>query len=872
MLGEVRSLASGPDGLLLLALSGANELLVGGGLEQRRVIDAFDPQAQTGQPARQLAVLATPLDPLSRPGQPWRIPYGTRRKATPGGLDTTFVWDSADARGGEVFLRALPRDNEPGTAEAGAAPKTLQASLDVNGLAIGDSSTTMGRDSVAAADLDGDGDMDLVAANFDASLRRGDNNLTVFFQELPGNFVADFPPLGGPLVTKRPRSVVAADLDGDSDLDIVVANQIGDNLIVYFQDPQGSFEEANRRELGDPETTNGPVSVAAADLDADGELDLVSANLDGNDLTVFFQEPSGTFVADFPPLGGPMVTKGPRSVAAADLDGNGDLDLVSANFSPSFEGNNLTVFFQEAPRTFSKNPAVLEPALPAFRSKPGYVATLDLDGDGAVDIASANEGLSNLTVFLQQASGSFATDPLVLGSADTTTSPRSLAGADLDGDGDLDVVVADRNGRGNRLTAFFQESPGSFDPTPLLLERFPTPQSHPVSVVAADLDGDGDQDLVSANEGSDKLTAFFPGSPGTFDTSPLDLGETSGNNGSLSVAAADLDGDGDQDLVSAKGINDSSLAVFFQESVGSFRTSPALLGTTASPFSVAAADLDGDSDPDLVSANPASDNLTIFFQEPRGTFDTSRELGGMGITDGARSVAAADIDGDGDFDLASANQTGHDLTIFFQESDGFPTTPQVFLEDRATTNDPHFLVAADLDGDGLGDIASADRTGNRLKVFFQGESGTFPEMPLVLGGPASTITPEFVAAADLDGDGDLDLISANTGGDGLTIFFQGESGTFSKNPAVLEANDPKSVAIADLDGDGDLDLVSANANGANLTIFFQEAPGTLFASPKTLAAPSPVWVTTTDLDGDGDQDLVSASSSFSKLRIFWGGR
>jgi hypothetical protein len=346
----------------------------------------------------------------------------------------------------------------------------------------------------------------------------------------------------------------------------------------------------------------------------------------------------------------------------------------------------------------------------------------------------------------------------------------------------------------------------------------------PFSVAFADLDADGDLDLVSANAFGSNMTVFFQTSPGTFASTPLALGGFGVTSGAISVVAADLDGDGDLDLASAnESGRGNDLTVFFQTSPGSFAVPIALggPGLTDRASSVTAADLDEDGDLDLVSANASRSNMTVFFQTSPGSYDgVPLSLGGFGVTSGAFSVAAADLDGDGDLDLVSANPSGNNLTAFFQTSPGSFDAAPLVLGGPSVTVRPIFVCAANLDGDGDLDLVSANS--NDLTVFFN-TSGSFGA-PLVLGGPGVTDRPSSVASADLDGDGDLDLVSANAVSDNLTVFFQTSPGSFCSGPlpdnGLGVTSSPRSVAAADLDGDGDFDFASANSVGDNLKVFF----------------------------------------------------
>ena len=312
-----------------------------------------------------------------------------------------------------------------------------------------------------------------------------------------------------------------------------------------------------------------------------------------------------------PSWGEPATTGDARSVAVADVNGDGALDLIAAN---GF-GDNLTVFYQVGPGAFGGASLTLGDA--STTSVPVAVEAADLDGDGDVDLVSANDGSDELAIFFQTSPDVFDSVPVVLGGPTTTAEPVSITIADLDGDGDLDLISADLL-IGN-LTVFLQTALAFFDPVSLVLGDS-DPKHLPNSIVATDLDGDGDLDLVSANGGLEPLTVLIQAGRGTFDPVPVVLGDASTIFIPSAVQARDLDGDGDLDLVAA-GNRSDNLTVFIQNGPGSFDPAPQVLGdaaTTDSPNDVKPADIDGDGDLDLVSANTDSDTLTIFLRTDGG--------------------------------------------------------------------------------------------------------------------------------------------------------------------------------------------------------------------------------------------------------------
>ncbi len=863
--GEIGSVATDQAGVRLVTLSTQGNLAVGGGVEQVRTIIAYEP---TTQIVRVSQAFDPPFEPATA-RKKWRIVdrLPDEFQASPQGAAGIFVWDSTDLpEGGGIVFRLVPFDTEIGIESRTREPKTITSELDGQTFFLGDQASTPNPESVVTADLDGDGDLDIVSANSSGS------SLTVFFQTNP----AEFTP-GPILVTDEssfPQSVATGDLDGDGDLDIISANRgsfidaIGSSITLFFQTTPGEFSPGQI--LGDEITTPNPVSVATGDLDNDGDLDFITANSLGSHLTLFFQTSPGLFALGRT-LGDSKLTSNPGEVTLADLDRDGDLDIISANlgFLASEDGNNLSIFKQTTPGEFAL--AQLLGDLTTTGTPVG-VETGDFDGDGDLDIVSANDGTSNLTIFAQTDGGSFELATTV-GGVSITPSPTSVTAEDFDGDDDLDLIVTNTVG-GKDLVVFLQVEPGDYRPGPSLGQS-----SSSRSVATADFDGDGRLDVVIANSFSNNLTVALNSTAGSF-TPGLILGNGSLTDAPFRVVLADCDQDGDLDIVSANSLS-SNLAIFFQTTPGSF-TQTSKLGdetSTSGTRSVAAGDIDGDGDIDLVSANTLSDTLSIFVQTSPGEFLLGQTIGGPGMTVAPISVAIADLDSDGDLDIVSGNgRVGgdaqlSDITLFFQ------TAPLAFtlgatLGGNGSTPFPNAIATDDLDQDGDIDIATANTVGNNITLFFQASPGVFVSGP-VLGDATTTLGPQQLITRDFNSDGKPDILSANSMSNNMILFFQVSPGMFTQGPTIGGLTTTfgiQSVTSGDLDLDGDLDLVVPNGFINTVRIFTQISPGT-FLPGKTLdigaGFNSPFHIAVGDLDGDGDPDIVSANLFGDSLSLFF---
>ncbi|EPX64970.1 hypothetical protein D187_000395 [Cystobacter fuscus DSM 2262] len=567
--------------------------------------------------------------------------------------------------------------------------------------------------TLRAGDFNGDGIQDLMgpyASGLAVVLGKGD-----------GTFAE-------PLLTSvstTPPAFDVADVNGDGILDVAITLYSEGGFAVLLGKGDGTFP--TRRTGGWTRHTD----IRLADFNADSKLDVLLGNLNESRAMVYFGSGTGTFSSSQYLPTQTFVD----AVNVADVNGDGRADAIALNERNG--GADVYVFLAKTDGTFEEQLR--------YVTDDDYVQTAvgDINSDGMVDVVMSSRDANTFGALYGNRGGLLAPHRAYMARASPATSSMlsALAVADLNGDGRLDVAVADGlNGTVNRLHGL---PDGGFS-TPLAT----VVRDNPAALAVGDLDDNPLPDLVVANAGDDSITVLRQDATGAPLRQTYFVDEVP--NG---VALADLNGDGRLDVVTANRIS-GTVTVLLNDGtggLGTIRHIPAASGAN----SVAPGDFNGDGRVDLAVANRGANSVIIL-----------RNDGSGGLTHVQRvftlrqplNVKAGDLNKDGFLDLAVAGTGG--VQVLLGSASGFQA--QAIQALGATAFE---LALADLNGDGRLDILAATRTSDFVSILAGRGDGTFerPTNHGVLDSPGS------LAVADVDGDGALDLFTASFHGDVLQV-------------------------------------------------------------------------------------------------------
>jgi len=699
--------------------------------------------------------------------------------ASPAGAQVTFFSPPAYSGSGNLFVADFNRDGKPdllssdGTLQLGQGNGTFTNGTKVSGTPL------------AVADFNGDGKQDV--------LEQGTGTLLVLLGNGDGTFQS---PISSDTGAGMLAPVATADLRGDGKVDVLGLNN--NNLVVFLGKGDGTFAAGVSYPVGN---YNG-FQIILGDFNGDQKFDVAVAFAGApGTVVVLLGNGDGTFQSGKTSTGAYT----PASAVPGDFNGDGKLDLAIYDAGVC-RGYGLCTVPPSVLVLLGNGDGTFQAPTTAFLGG-GTLATADLNGDGKLDLVVAPSpfqiygGTSFIQIYLGNGSGTFSNpynyEPnFVLDILDRA----DLVLADFNQDGKLDIAAQNMIllGNGN----------GSFQG--LLAVAVPA-----TAAVGGDFDKNGTQDVATVSDNN----VYILLNDGT---GVLTLAQTyTLQQSAANIATADLNGDGNLDLiVTGVGLNsqDWGYSVLLGKGDGSFQ-SPVFYQQNVQPGdnSIVVADFNNDHKPDF-AVNAGLQTVAVLLGKGDGTFSTPAYF----FNGGSSGLAAADFNGDGNIDLASA---GAGLSILLGNGDG-TFQPAAFPQ-------PNFyspFCAGDLTGDGKTDLV-----GSGIQVQLGNGDGTFK----ALSPFGSRNAPKVDMVADINGDGIPDLVAENdgigTGGHAATygVYLGNGDGTFGPFVTAYSFDQigplGTFVLAADMNADGKPDLVMGSFGGSVFVVPNTTQPGFVIA-------------------------------------------
>ncbi|OFY62038.1 MAG: hypothetical protein A2Y71_04960, partial [Bacteroidetes bacterium RBG_13_42_15] len=725
---------------------------------------------------------------------------------------------------------------------------------------------------VAIGDIDGDGKSDIIVTNYSS------NSVSILRNiSSPGYITADsFVPKVDFTTGSAPQCVITGDIDGDTKPDLAITRS-SDSSISLFRNISipGSITSGSFDARVDLTAGMNPTSIAFGDIDLDGKPEISVVNSGANTVSVFINNSTpgsitpGSLTPHVEFAAGVM----PKSIAIGDINGDIKPDLAIVNNS----GNSVSVLMN------TSTPGSITTS--SFASKVDFstgtgpldIVIGDIDGDGKSDLSVIDNGGSSVSVIRNRISEPY---PPVITSFTPASGPvgitLTITGTNFDTTpannfvwfGAVKATVTTASATEltvtvptgatykpisvtvNGLTAYSAKpfniifsSTRIIDAT--ILESkvdFPT-ATEPWAVTTGDIDGDGKQDLIISNQGSNTISIFRNTSTsgsifGSSLESKVDLTAGMYPKG---IAVGDIDGNGKPDIIVANYAS-NSVSVFRNTSTpgsigaGSF-AARVDFPTGTNPYSVAIGDIDGDGRPDISVTNDVSNSVSVLINNCiSGSVDAGSFAAKVDFTTGTnpRVVVIGDIDMDGKPDLITGSYNDHTFSVFRNTSTpgSFGSGSFAAKVDFSSATSSYAAAFGDIDGDDKPDLIFSSINDNTISIYRNTSipgsitAGSFADRTDFTTGAY----PSHISIGDLDGDDKPDIVVTNLYSNTLSLYRNtSTSGTITTSSLAGKADFytwtyPSSAAIGDIDGDGKPDIIVVNTNSNAVSVYRNRIP------------------------------------------------
>jgi hypothetical protein len=651
----------------------------------------------------------------------------------------------------------------------------------------------------------------------------------------------------------NPNSVISGDIDGDGLKDVIAS---GINEVAWFKnlDNNSNFSNANTIYLEYDNMRN----LQLADIDTDGDLD-VFFYLDNNQGSALVWTENTDGLGAFGP---PQIlvvndNTSPIGYQIIDVDADGDLDI-------SFGYRGFIGWIENDNMTFSATTLLGSPNTSSSNYQ--NFVTIDVNGDNLKDFVIDLGQDLRVYDFQPDASLGF------IGTIGTFAQGNFTTAADIDNDGDNDIIRIFENGGNDRKIRWYENTDGqgafANAQTLIPLQNLPqTSNQDSKSLQLIDINGDNLLDVVFNESNTGTLSTFINSGNNTFSSENIIANDFININ---SIFVDDINGDNQPDvLITSR--EDCQVSWFSNEGQGNFSSEKFVTTYTYFVNHTDAGDIDGDGDPDIVSSSHADSKLA-WYRNTNGFGDFSEDQIIISKTIPApREAYIVDMNGDGFNDVLCFSYLDgfpdDEYTIRWLENDGTGS----FIQDHIIDNVSEILSRiqyADIDNDGDMDVISAENE-SVLKLYKNNGDGTFSSA-ITFSSPGFYF-PLSLEVGDVDNDGDIDVLASYNNNE--IIWHENSDGQgelTTKHVITPQMNYPSAIYLADINGDTFKDVLFANRSLDEIG-YFLNTDGLGNFGPKIVLSDTPDNPTTIyalDADEDGDLDIFTNSETGSRLIWF----